>query len=441
MPRTLAAAVVLLGLVSMEGAASAQTPTPAAPQRAISVQADARVGAAPGTSLQALVEDLLRSNPELQAGRREIDVRTARVPAAGAPPDPTITAGFMSGVTGVPFIPGDTPNAYRQFSFSQEIPYPGKLALRSQVAAAEVGMERWTLDATQRRLVADLKAAYFDYVFADRSIGVVERNQVLLGQMRQIAEAQFRVGKGSQQDVLKAQVEVSLLLERLAVLEQQRATAQARINGLLYRVPDAPLGPAPDYTPVTLPENLVTLRQDATTNSANLKVQEQAIVRAEQALNLANRELRPDFGVTVSTQKYGAGMPWMYGVDFMVKVPIYSHRKQRPQIVEAAASLAGARDMRNNVLSTEQAQVTEAYLAASTSQRLATLYSDSILPQARLTLESSLAAYQVGRVDFLTLLSNYQTVLTYEVSYEEQAARFRQALARLELLVGTELVR
>jgi cobalt-zinc-cadmium efflux system outer membrane protein len=183
------------------------------------------------------------------------------------------------------------------------------------------------------------------------------------------------------------------------------------------------------------------LRARAREQSAAVKSQEQGITRGQQALALANRELRPDFGVTVTSQKYTGGMPWMYGIDFMVKVPIYWQRKQRPMIAEAAASLDSARAMRDNTIALEQAQVTQEFLAATTSKRLADLYSDSILPQARLALESALSSYQVGRVDFLTLLSSYQTVLTYEVGYEEQAARLRQALARIEPFVGEELVR
>jgi cobalt-zinc-cadmium efflux system outer membrane protein len=393
-------------------------------------------------TLQALVAELEQHNPELQAGRREIDVRLARVAPAGAPPEPTITAGFMSDPTSVPFVPsGSNPNAFRRLSVTQEIPFPGKLDLRSRVAATEVTAERWNTEATRRRLIADLKTTFFDYAFAERAIAVVRRNKVLLEQVQQIVESQFSVGKGSQQDILKAQVEISLLLERLAVLEQQRAAAQARVNGLLYRDPETPLGPVAEYTPVVLPEDLGQLRSLEREQSPAVKSQEQGITRGQQALALANRELRPDFGVTVSTQKYGGGMPWMYGVDFMVKVPIYWQRKQRPMIAEAAASLESARLMRNNTLATEQSQLTQEFLAATTSKRLADLYRDSILPQARLTLESSLASYQVGRVDFLTLLSNYQTVLTYEVSYEEQAARLRQALARMEPFVNEELVR
>jgi outer membrane protein, heavy metal efflux system len=393
-------------------------------------------------TLQVLVAELEQHNPELQAGRREIDIRLARVAPAGAPPDPTITAGFMSDLTSVPFIPsGSNPNAFRRFSVTQEIPFPGKLDLRSHLAATEVTAERWNTEATRRRLIADLKTTFFDYAFAERAIAVVRRNKVLLEQMRQIAESQFSVGKGSQPDILKAQVEISLLLERLAVLEQQRAVAQARINGLLYRDPETPLGPVAEYAPVVLPESLGQLRSLERAQSAALKSQEQGITRGQQALALANRELRPDFGVTVSTQRSGGGMPWMYGIDFMVNVPIYWQRKQRPMIAEAAASLESARLMRNNTLATEQSQVTQEFLAATTSKRLADLYSDTILPQARLTLESSLASYQVGRVDFLTLLNNYQTVLTYELSYEEQAARLRQALARMEPFVNEELVR
>ena len=398
--------------------------------------------AAPSPTLQALVTEMERVNPELQAARRDIDVRAARVAPAGALPDPTVSVGFMNEFTAVPFFPpGDSPLAFRQFSFSQELPFPGKRELRTRIASTEADTARWNYEATRRRLVSDLKTAYFEYAYTVRTMDVVQRNKTLLEQMRQIAEARFSVGKATQQDVLKAQVEISLLLERMAVLEQQRASVQAQVNALLYRRPDTPLGPVGEYASLTLPQNLDTLRALAEKNSAALKRDETGINRGQQALVLASKELRPDFGVTVTSQKYTGGMPWMYGVDFMVRLPLYWQRKQRPMITEAAASLASASAMRNNTLATEQAQVTREYLAATTSQRLVALYTDTILPQARLTLESSLASYQVGTVDFLTLLSNYQTVLTYEVSYEEQAAKYRQALARLEPFVGQELVR
>ena len=408
-----------------------------------SAAAATAVGAQPAVSpsLAALVAELERNNPELKAARRDVDMRVARIAPAGALPDPTMSVGYMGGVAGVPFFPSSgTTGSFRQLGASQELPFPGKLRLRTQVAATEAEAERWNYETTRRRLIAELKDAYYEYAFVDRATGIVQRNKERLDQFRQIAEAQFAVGKAIQQDVIKTQLEISLLLERLAVLELQRRALEARINGLLFRPPDTPLGPAEAAGPTRLAQSLEELRALAQQNNPALKRDERVIDRGQQALRLAQREVLPDFAVNVTTQKFAGDMPWMYGVDVMVKVPLFWQRKQRPMIAEAAAALQGGQQMRDNTLATTTAQVTEAYVAATTSQRLVTLYGDSVLPQARLALESSLASYQVGSVDFLSVLTNFITVLNYEVSLEEQYARLRQALARLEPLVGMELV-
>lgn len=396
---------------------------------------------APDTTLKDLVAELERANPELGAARREIDVRVARIAPAGALPDPTVSAGFMSGLRRPPFFPSSNPeDSFRQFAASQEFPYPGKLSLRTKIASTEAAAERWNFESTRRRLVADLKSAYFEYVYVDRSLEVLARNKERLDQFRQIAEARFSVGRAIQQDVLKAQLEVSLLLERQASFEQQRTALGAAINGLLYRKPDAPLDVALDYERAPLSHSLEELQGLVQQNNPMLKRDERVIDRGQQTLALAKREVLPDFAVNVATQQMVGGKPWMYGVDFMVKVPLYWQRKQRPLIAEAAAALESGKRTRESTLTQALAQVAGTYAAASTSNRLATLYSDSVLPQARLALESSLASYQVGNADFLTVLTNFVTVLNYEINYEEQNARYHEALARLEPLVGLDLV-
>lgn len=412
---------------------------------AIAPPGAAQISVEPGTqssTLAALVAEIDRNNPEIKAARREIDVRVARIRPAGAPPDPTVSIGYMGGLLRPPFLPSaSAPGSFRQFGFAQEIPFPGKLGLKSRIAETEAEAVRWDYETTRRRLVADLKTAYVEYQYLNRSLDILERNKQRLEQFRQIAEARFSVGQGVQQDVLKAQVEISLILERQALFEQQRETIRAEINGLLFRRPDTPLDPALSFavTPVTPPvEDLRALLRQ---NYPALKRDERVIDRGQQSLALARKELLPDFGVNVSSQKFVGGMPWMYGVDVMVKVPLFWQRKQRPMIAEAAAALEGGRQMRDATLSMATAQVTREYLAGATSNRLAELYSDSVLPQARLALESSLASYQVGRVDFLSVLTNFVTVLTYEISYEEQHTRYLQALARLEPLTGLGLIR
>lgn len=411
---------VALFLLTVSGGAQAQTPV---------------------ATLADLVLELERANPELKGAQREVDMRVARIAPAGALPDPTLSLGYMGGLLR-PFFPsGRTQGAFQQFGASQELPFPGKLQLKTRIAATEADAERWNYETRRRELIADLKMAYAEYVYVDRSIEIVQENRTLLEQLRDIAEARFRVGQGIQQDVLRAQLEISLLLDRLAQLERDRVALRARINGLLYRDPDAPLSATLALETVDPPPPLETLRVRVETDYPALKRDEQIINRGQQGLALAQKEVLPDFAVNVTSQRFTGDMPWMYGVDIMVKLPLYWQRKQRPMIAEAAAALESGKRMRENTLAMATARVTEEHAAATTSRRLIDLYGDSVLPQARLALESSLASYQVGSVDFLTMLMNFTTVLNYEVSFEEQAARYRSALARLEPLVGIELIR
>lgn len=194
-----------------------------------------------------------------------------------------------------------------------------------------------------------------------------------------------------------------------------------------------------DILPVT--QTVDELRAAAVTRHPAVRRDEQQIDRGQQALRLARKELRPDFAVNVTSQRFVGDMPWMYGVDFMVKVPIFWQRKQRLMVAEAVAALDGAKRMRDSTVADATARVTQTYVAMTTSQRLIDLYGDSVLPQARLALESSVAAYEVGTVDFLTLLTNFGTLLTYELSYEEQKTQYRRTLAALEPLVGGEFIK
>ena len=393
-------------------------------------------------TLASLVAELGTNNPELAAARREVDMRVARIAPAGAPPDPTLSFGYMSGFARPPFFPSSaTPNAFRQVGISQELPYPGKLSLRSRIAAIDADAARWTLEDTRLQLVAELKAMYFEYQFVTRSLDIVRRNRELLDQFRQIAEARFSVGQAIQQDVLKAQLEISGLIERTTVLERQRDALRARINGLLYREQGTPLNPELPFIALPLPADTAVLRAEALHRYPALKRDEQQITKAQQQLSLARKEYFPDFGINVTAQQPVGDMPWMYGVDVMVKVPLFWQRKQRPMVAEAAAGLEAGRRMRDTTVARAEAMVGELFVNATSARRLMDLYSGSVLPQAKLTLESALASYQVGKAEFLTVLTDFMSVLTYEIGLEEQRTQYHVALAGLEPLVAAEFIK
>lgn len=400
-------------------------------------------GAAPtDATLASLVGELNANNPELAAARLEYDMRVARIAPAGTPPDPTLSIGYMSGFARPPFFPSSsTPNAFRRLGASQELPYPGKLALRSRIAAADAAAARWSSEDTRLLLIRELKIAYFEYQFVTRSLAIVARNREVLDAFRQIAEARFSVGQAIQQDVLKAQLEISGLIERTTVLEGQREGLEARINALLYRPQGTPVAPDLAFTAVPPPADPATLRAAALNAYPALKRDEDQIVRSQQQIALARKEFLPDFGVNVAVQQPVAGMPWMYGVDVMVTLPIFRKRKQRPLLAEATAGLEAGRRMRDSTRARAEAQITELHVNASSARRLMDLYGGSILPQARFTLESALASYQVGKAEFLTVLTNFMSVLTYEIGLEEQRTQYHAALAGLEPLVAAEFIK
>ena len=390
-------------------------------------------------SLDVLVRDALELNPGVQAAARRVSALRRRVPQAQSLPDPVLSVGWMG--DSKPFgVMRDDPSSYRALSAVQEIPYPGKLRLRGQLADREAEAAWWDYEAARRQVVAEMKDAYYEYSFARTALEITRKNQDLLEKLAKIAETRYRVGRGLQQDVLKAHVELSRLRQRLTVLEQQARTAQVRLNTLRARDPEAPLGPPAALEPVELTYLLETLYQLARENDTGLRREEQKIARQQVAVSLARKEFYPDFGVGYMYQNRPL-LPEMHGFTVSLNIPVFYKSKQREGVNEATEELLGARRSRDDRETTLNFEVKGQFLAARASQELYRLYSQAIVPQSSLALESALAAYEVGSVDFLTVIESFSTVLDFEVDYYRELANYQIALARLEPLVGVELTK
>jgi cobalt-zinc-cadmium efflux system outer membrane protein len=394
-------------------------------------------GAARAEDLDNLVRELLDRNPAVEAARRAVDAKRAMVTSARTLPDPSATFETMGNLLPPTLQTGD-PSSARVLTFTQEIPFPGKLNLQGQIASTEADAEMWRYEEVRRDAVAELKMAYYDLFLARKLTEVAEKSKGLLEQFAEISQARYKVGQGAQQDVLKAQVEVSRLLDRLAVLHREEETAQARINTLLYRAPDTPIGPLPDVFRPKFAWTLDQLYQKALANNPQVRMNQKEIDRSELSVSLAKKSFYPDFEVGFSWFNR-RDMPEMYGVMFKAKIPLYYWRKQRPELESATASLIGQRRQYDNTLSTLYFRLKDPFLKTRTDSTLLELYGDAIVPQATLALESSLSSYRVGAVDFLTLLSNQNTVLEYEMKYYEALVDSCKALASLEAIAGEEL--
>jgi cobalt-zinc-cadmium efflux system outer membrane protein len=393
---------------------------------------------ADAVQLEVLLREALERNPEVQAARRTVEAKRARIPQVRAWPDPTVSLSYGGNLLPPFTVMNGDPSSARQFMAEQEIPYPGKTRLRGEIATREADAEALTYEATWRRIAVEVKQVYFDLYFADQSLSTLRQDRELLQRFAKVAEIRYSVGKAAQQDVLRAQVELSRLTERETVLEQTRQTLAAQLNSLRDLPVDAPLG-APAGIRQSVLLSFDELMAAAQANFPVLKRQRALVEGTRLGLELARKETRPNFSLGY-TYMQRAGLPDMYGITFSTSLPIFHRSKQDQAVAEAAANLESARRTEANELTLLRYRVKQEYLQAQAADQLLKLYSQGIVPQSTLTLESSLSSYETGATDFLTVLSNFTTVLDYELGYQQQLATHEKTLARLEELTGLNLI-
>jgi outer membrane protein TolC len=284
-----------------------------------------------------------------------------------------------------------------------------------------------------------LKQAYFDLHFIHKSIEIVEQNKILLRQFEKTAKARYSVGQAAQQDVFRAQLEISRVLDRLAVLDQQKESLHAAINRLLNRPPAGPLGTPEEIQSTILTVPLQELTRRALARSPVLQASAKSVLRSEQMVALARRQYYPDFDVNALGLRNDRINDNGYQVVVGVKIPLFYETKQRQGVNEALAGLAGAREDLDATRQDLLFQVKDAFVQAQRAERLITILRDAIIPQATLALQAAQAGYSVGKVDFLTLLNSLLTLQDSQLELHGEMVNHEKALARLEAATGGPL--
>lgn len=400
-----------------------------------SISLAAAANAQKRVSLDALVEQALAANPEIAAAQKRFEAAHARIPQERSLPDPMISAGYSSIGNPLPGAGlGSEPLANLRIMASQAIPFPGKLALRSAIAGREADAEAQLIAAARVRVTSRVKQAYYRLAYAYAVSDVLTRNQELLDTLLRVSEGRYAVGHAAQQDVIKAQTELSILALRQERVRQERTARTGELNALLDRAAATPIGRPDDLALVAFDHAFEPLLQLAVAHAPMLRRDQIMIDRSQLGVEAARKEYRPDFAVSAGYAYMGA-MPPMYEVRFDVNVPLQRERRAAAVVEQIHSVEAAKREYDGNRLAV-QARLQEDYEMAATSLRLARLYRDTVLPQARLALESSMASYQTGRVDFLSVLTNFGSVLEFEVSYFEELTSFHVAASRIEEMTG-----
>ncbi len=384
-----------------------------------------------------LLSILLQQNPEILAARSRFDAAIKRPSQAGTLPEPT--ASYTNFGVGHPFSRlNGSDFAYHGFGVSQEFPFPGKLALASEEAKREADSERQKYQAVILDVTSRLKVAYYEWLAVNKAIELTRKNRDLLSRFEEIARNRYSVGKGLQHDVLKAQLEVSTLEQQFAMLDERRQRAEAEIASLVADQ-GVVLRPPEDIQPTSFSMSLDELLR-ATADSPRIRAEQKMIDARAVGINRSLKDFRPDFGASFQWLRTGANFPDYYMATVEVKIPIYYARKQRYALEESYSRLNEAKQ--NYRAAQQQANygVKDQFLTIQSSERILNLYKTTLLPQAQLTVDSAASAYEVGNIDFLTLVSNLTNLITLERQYYDELARHEEGIARLEPVIGRELV-
>lgn len=391
------------------------------------------------TPLEELITEALRNNPEIQAASREREAAEQRIASAGALDDPMLEAGVIN-------VPTDSFSFSREdmtmkmIGLSQRFPYPGKRGLREDVAAREAESLAYGYRETLNRVVREVRIAYFDLALVIESTRLTEKNRTVLEQFLRLADGRYSVGQASQADVLKAQTQLSRMLEELLKLGRERPMFEAELMRALGRTSGSVPAPRiPDLREVRLAFD--ELREAALHERPQLLALLTTVGRAEKSVELMRKDAYPDFDVRFSYGQRermpdGAKRSDMVNLVVAINLPVWRERKITPRISEAQA-------MRDQALRMYEAQRNEIAMklrqqlaAAEQNLRSARLYRNDILPQARLTVEAALAAYRVNRADVMTLLDSQMNVYSFEIAHAAAIVNYNKALAEIDLLTG-----
>jgi outer membrane protein TolC len=393
--------------------------------------------------LAGLLVEAERNNPQIQAVRHELEA-AKRVPTQlSTLPDPQVVLQHVSVGSPRPFA-GYTNSdfAYIGLGFSQDIPYPGKLRLRGEIAKKDADVSQERSESVRRTILVGVKAAYFQLGFLAKRRAILESDEQLLQQVEQAAEAHYRSGMGNQQEVIQAQLQKTKLLRETTETELEAAKVQTGLKQLLNRQQTAPDVIPTDPSETPLAYSYDQLLAAALANNPEITIARKTVEKQGLQVDLARKDFYPDFNVQYMWQRTD---PTQFRAYYMltlgVRIPVYKRQKQQPELVQAQADQNRARSEYEMQSQQVAAELRQEFLIAEKSTDLLKIYREGLVPQAHAELQAGLAAYQSNREDFQALLASFLDVLKLDQEYWQALADRETAVAQIERATGLSLRR
>ena len=394
----------------------------------------------PTINLDELVAEALQNNPQLRSARSHTAAAKTEVEQQTSWDAPQVGIEFYQ--TPIQSFPDPLKNSMETDYFVQQmIPFPGKLSAMGKAAESSANMVEQEYKALEQKIIRDVKSAYFELYLVQHKIQINLENQDLMKRFVEIAAKQYEVGMGNQADVLRAQTELSTLINERINLQKEKKVVESMINTDLNRKTNAPLGNVPDLEN-TLPQwTFEQLGPIALENRPELKAMNSAIEMNKAELSLSKREYYPDIMANVMYKNISNTKNDFWSAMIGVNIPLafWSSGKYTAKVQENELNVSKAENDLSSMNTMVLFEVQDALVKVESNHNLVLLYKNTTIPQAELTLQATLSAYQTGKTEFLMVLDAYRMQLMAKLDYHMAVMNYMASQAELEQAVGLDI--
>ncbi len=383
--------------------------------------------------LSNLMEEALKNSPEIQASLSKIEAARFRAPQAASLPDPTLMFGYQNeGFDRYTY--GEEQGSQWMFSASQQFLFPGKRSLKGEMAQRDVESMEAMHELLKLKTVARVKELYFDLFLAWKNIDLIRDKRKLFLRIEELTLARYAAGRAMQQEVLMAQTEKYMLLEKEEMFKQKIQSLEAMLRAATGRENRLPLGRPVD--PIQQPFLLDAAQavNKALGNSPEIKSRNKIIEAADTRLRMAQKDYYPDFSINASYANRAGDFKDMWSATATINIPLYFKTKQEPAVREAKAYHKQAKQELEAVKLMIAAAVQDNLSMLRSSETLMDLYMNGLIPRNTQDVDLAFTGYANGRTDLIVVISRLKTLLDYEILYWNQFVEREKAIARLQAI-------
>lgn len=389
--------------------------------------------------LDELITEALQNNPQLQAAKNRASAANSTIQQATSWDAPEIGVEFRQ--TPIKSFPNPVKGGMEtDYYMQQMIPFPGKLSAMGDMAKNSAAMAEQEYHALEKKIIRELKTAYYELYLVQRKIQINAENQDLLRRFVDIAAKQYEVGMGLQPDILRAQTELSLLINEGITLQQEKKVVESMMNALLNHPINDSFGFVADMD-ITAPHwSFEQLNSLALLTRPEIKAMRFAIGMNQAEIKSAKLEYVPDLmGRVMYMDMMEDNDFWSLMLGVNIPLAFWSSGKYTGKVQESKYKLSKAEAESVNMVNMVSFEVREALVRVETNHNLLTLYENTVIPQAEQTLQSTIAAYQTGRTMFLMLIDAYRMLNMARLDYHMTVMNYLASVAALEQAVGRDV--